>query len=97
MLKKPQCFQPGLLTTKVYQRGAQALLWVIFVIQLVLAWGILQSVIRELFSGVVPGRVPVEAWGAFFELWCVIFRHFVVHFVVHFGSLLGCVVYLVLA
>ena len=24
-------------------------------------WGILQSVIRELFSGVVPERVPVEA------------------------------------
>ena len=52
----------------------------IFVVQLGLPWGILQSVIRELFSGVVPGRVPVEAWGAFFELWCVILRHLGVHF-----------------
>ena len=60
----------------MHQRGVQALLWVIFVVQLGLPWGILQSVIRELFSGVVPGRVPVEAWGAFFELWCVILRHF---------------------
>ena len=72
--------QPRLLTTNVHQRGVQALLWVIFVVQLGLPWGILQSVIRELFSGVVPGRVPVEAWGAFFELWCVILRHFGVHF-----------------
>ena len=62
------------------QRGAQALLWVSFVVQLGLPWGILQSVIRELFSGVVPGRVPVEAWGAFFELWRVILRNFGVHF-----------------
>ena len=52
----------------------------IFVVQLGLPWGILQSVIRELFSGVVPGRVPVEAWGAFFELWRVILRHFGVDF-----------------
>ena len=64
----------------MHQRGVQALLWVIFVVQLGLPWGILQSVIRELFSGVVPGRVPVEAWGAFFELWRVILRHFGVHF-----------------
>ena len=28
----------------------------------------LQSVISEFFSGVVPGRVPGEVWGAFFEL-----------------------------
>ena len=54
------------MTTNVHQRGVQALLWVIFVVQLGLPWGILQSVIREVFSGVVPGRVPVEAWDAFF-------------------------------
>ena len=72
--------QPRLLTTNVHQRGVQALLWVIFVVQLGLPWGILQSVIRDFFSGVVPGRVPGQARGAFFELWCVIFRHFVVYF-----------------
>ena len=30
-----------------------------------LPWGTLLSAIRELFSGLVPGRVPRWFWGAF--------------------------------
>ena len=65
MLKNSDAFNSGILTAKVRQLGAQEPSWVLLGSILGSLGAPFQSATRELFLGLVPGRVPRWILGAF--------------------------------